>query len=156
MEHANNEATLLDMDSILDQTMDAVKDVPDYVTPTNGNYVLSVASSELKPGLPAKAGKEATAPRLVITYRIEEVLEAEGLPPATGSLFSEGFTGTAQGLEYFKKQVRKILNTDDLGSASVRDLLTGLPEVGAFNATVKVTKKGDYENVSIRPVHTAA
>lgn len=155
MQNANE--TLLDMDAILDQTMDAVKDVPDYVTPVTGNYVLSISSAELKKGLPAKDGKEATPPRLVITYAINEVLEVEGtlLPPATGSLFTEGFQTTEEGMEYFKKQAKKILNVDNLDGVSVRDLLNTLPEVAPFTAAVKVTKKGQYENVRVNPVHTA-
>lgn len=156
MENANE--TVLDMDAILDKTMDSVADVPDYITPATGNYILAVAAAELKKGLPAKDGKEATSPRLTITYRIEEVLEVEGsaLPPATGSLFTEGFQTTEQGLEYFKKQAKKVLNVDNLDGVSVRDLLSTLPEVAPFTAAVKTTKKGQYENTRINPVHEAA
>ena len=154
MQQADNE-TILDMDSILDSTLDAVADVPDYVTPPTGNYVLGIHSAELKKGLPAKGDKAATAPRLAITYRIDEVKETDALPPAVGALFSEGFQATEQGLEYFKKQVKKILNVDSVDGISIRDMLTTLPEVSPFLAQIKTSKNKDgYENCRITPVHS--
>ena len=149
--------TILDMDSILDSTLDAVADVPDYVTPSTGNYRLAISAAELKNGLPAKDGKAATPHRLTITYRIEEVLETEALPPAVGALFTEGFQATQQGLEYFKKQAKKLLNVDSVDGITIRDMLQALPELSVFDAQIKTTKnKEGYDNVRITPVYPAA
>lgn len=148
--------TILDLDSILDSTLDAVKDVPDYCNPPTGNYTLSIPSAELKAGLPAKDGKPATAPRLVITYKVEQTIETEGSPVADGTLFTEGFQANEQGLEYFKKQSKKLLNAESIDGISIRDLLGALPELPPFSAVLTTTKnKEGYENVRIRPVYEA-
>lgn len=148
--------TILDMDSLLDSNLAGVKDVPDFVTPPAGNYDLKVKEAKLeKYKQKAKDGKpEQEALRIRIMYEIEHVHDvvAGQLPPQTGSMFSESFTGTEDGLAYFKKQVKAILNVVDLGDATIRDLLSGLADA-QFKAAITVRKTGDYENVNVRPVH---
>lgn len=154
----NTSATILDIDSILDSTLDAVADVPDYLNPPTGNYILSVTEAEIKPGKPKTAKEEAKPARLVITYRVEETLETEGIPVPNQTLFTEGFQGTEEGLGYFKKQAKKLLNTDNLDGVSIRDINASLKEVQNFkarltNKTTKDDKTGrEYENVNVRPI----
>jgi hypothetical protein len=151
------DTTMLDLDSILDATLDSVKDVPDFVTPPTGIYMLSITKAELAKGLPAKAGKEATPPRLNITYRVDSTLECDTMPVADGSLFSEGFQTTEQGLEYFKKQAKKLLNADSVDGIPIRNMLEALPELSSFKAKI-VTKSNaaGYENARITPIYEAA
>ena len=150
--------TLLDIDSILDSQLDAVADLPDYLTPPTGTYVLNVIDAEIKPGKKAEAGKEAKAARIVITYSVAATKETDStMPVPDGSLFNEGFQGTEKGLEFFKKQAKKLLNVEDLNGVTIRDILASLKEVQNFDAivTVKQTKGDqgqDYENINVRPV----
>ena len=157
---ANN--TILDLDAMMDIEMDKVETLPDYVTPPAGNYVLEVKKAEIAKtdAMPAKGDKPAkpAGSKIRIQYAIEEVLEVAGneLPPSTGSMFSEQFTGTEDGVKFFKRQAMNILNVKDLTGAKMKDVLDGL--TGAkFKAKISIEKtKGDgdkvYENVRVRPV----
>lgn len=152
--------TILDLDTLLDSTLDTVVDLPDYLNPPTGNYVLSVIEAEIKQGKPAEGKEKAKPARIVLTYRVDQTVETEGMPVPDGTLFTEGFQGTEEGLGYFKKQAKKLLNIEDLNGVSIRDLLESLKDVQTFDAvlTNKVSKVGEkeYENVNVRPVFAAA
>lgn len=149
---SDNQTALLDLDALLDSNMDSVPEVPDYVTPPAGNYVLSIADAEIT----KTAGKDGKPDvvRLGITYKIEESTEVEGMPVADGSLFSERFTYNEQGLGYFKRQAKNILN-EDITGVSIRDVLSTLKDSTPFKAVITLTKSGEFTNVRVRPVHEA-
>lgn len=157
--NAKTSATILDLDAMMDMDMGEVETKPDYITPAAGTYILDIVKAEItKPK--AKEGKEEKPPRIVITYAIAETLECDDEPFPNGSMFSEGFQATEDGLGYFKKQAGKLLNVSDMTGAKLRDILDGLQEVKGVKAIITIRKsKGDngqeYENVNIRPVHTA-
>lgn len=155
------DTTILDLDALLDSTLDGVVDVPDYLNPPTGNYVLSIIEAEIKAGKAAEGKEKAKPARLVITYRVDSTKETDGVPVPDGSLFTEGFQGTEQGLEFFKKQAKKLLNVEDLNGVSIRDILSSLKEVQNFDAVLTNKKttsedgKREYENVNVRPVFAA-
>lgn len=150
--------TILDLDSLLDFTLDGVEDIADYINPPTGLYSLSIPEAEIKAGKKAeKPGDKAKAARIIITYKVEATKETEGLPVPDGTLFTEGMQGTEEGLKFFKKQARKLLNVDSLDGVSIRDILGSLKEVGVFDARIVLrTSKGDkgqdYENVNVTPI----
>lgn len=158
--NANTQAaTILDIDALLDSTLDSVPDMPDYLNPPTGNYVLSITEAEIKAGKPADPAKKqaAKAPRIVITYRVDQTIETDGVPVPDLTLFTEGFQGTEDGVAFFKKQAKKLLNVEDLSGVTIRDILEALKGVQNFNAMLKnVVSQGDggkeYENVNVRPV----
>ena len=145
-----NQTALLDLDAILDGNMDEVPDVPDYVTPPAGSYKLSIAEAELT----KTAGKDGKPDvvRLGITYRVDQSVEVEGQPVSDGSLFSERFTYNEQGLGYFKRQAKNILN-ENIDGVSIRDVLATLKDAPSFDAVITLTKSGEFTNVRVRPVH---
>lgn len=145
------DTTLLDLDSLLDGSLDAVADVPDYVTPPAGVYLLSIASAELVQDKD-KEGKARN--RLVIAYKVDATVEVEGtdLPVADGSLFSERFTYSEEGLGYFKRMAKNWLNADVTG-VSLRDILSTLADSPSTKAVITLAKSGEYTNVRVRPVH---
>lgn len=151
--------TILDMDSLLDSNLAGVKDVPDFIQPPAGNYGLKINDCKIeKYKTKAKDGKpEAEAMRIRLLYEVEEVIDvvAGQLPPASGSLFSENFTATEDGLAFFKKQAKQIMNVTDLGDTSLREIIGALKDV-SFKAAVSTRKSGEYENVNVRPVHDTA
>lgn len=152
----NNKNTILDLDELMDATLDAVADLPDFVTPPNGLYVLGIYEAEIKK--PKEAGK---ASRITLTYKVLQTIDTEGIPVADNSLFNEGFQGTEQGLEFFKKRAIKIMNVSDLNGVPLREILAGMKDV-EFKARIVVKNTKDaatgkeYENVDVRPIHDPA
>lgn len=145
--------TVLDLDSILDMTLDNVKDVPDFVNPPTGNYTLSI--EEAKFDIKTNKDKEKVG-RFSITYKVEETIDLASdkeLPVADGSLYSEGFTYSEDGIAYLKKQAKKILNVDSVDGVSLRDLLDSLKDVAPFKAKVVTQEKNGYINTRTTPVH---
>ena len=155
-----NQSTILDIDALLDSTLDSVPDMPDYLNPPTGNYTLSVIEAEIKAGKPADPAKKqaAKAARLVITYKVDSTIETDGIPVPDGTLFTEGFQGTEDGIAFFKKQAKKLLNVEDLSGVTIRDILEALKGVQNLSAMLKNTTtqsedgKREYENVNVRPI----
>lgn len=155
-------ATLLDLDALMDAEMDKVETLPDFVTPPAGSYILSVQEAKIeafeskaKDNKPAMKGN-----RIRVTYTVEKTLETSEMPVKDGSLFSESFMGTEEGLKYFKRAAMNILNVTDLSGARLKDILDGL-KGQQFKCKITIRKSddgkgGQYENVQIRPVHEAA
>lgn len=148
--------TILDLDNILDGNLAQTEDVPDYVNPPAGLYQLKLLDAKLeKFTLKKKAGvrdSDQQSARIKFQYEIVEVLDTKELPPAAGSLFSESFMANEDGLKYFKKQAKAILNVADFGDTSIRDILDGLKDA-EFKAAISIRKSGEFENTVVRPMH---
>ncbi|MGE4259194.1 MAG: hypothetical protein AB7F19_07620 [Candidatus Babeliales bacterium] len=150
-------ATILDLDAMMDQNMDEVETLPDFVQPPAGIYDLICTGAEIK------APKEKGKPSLIqVTYKVEkthEVVEGQ-LPVADGSLFSERFQGTEEGLKFFKKAAANILGVSEFEGAKLRDVMDGLKDA-AFKARITTRKsKNDegkeFENINIRAIREEA
>lgn len=158
------DTTLLDLDALLDGNLAAVPDVPDYVTPPEGTYMLSVADVTLDKQERTKDGKTIPVVVIVNTIKVEATLEAKGMPVADGSMFTERFTHSEEGLKYFKRFAKNVLNVTDVEDATLRDIFASLKESGAFMAVITHSishvgegeNKKEYTNVRMRPVHEAA
>lgn len=155
-------STILDLDSMMDTAMNTVKTLPDFITPPAGDYLLKVTEAKAeKYKQKAKDGQpEKDAMRLKIFYSVEKTLQCEGLPVKDGSLFSESFMATEEGLQFFKRQAINILNVADLDDATLKDVMVGLKDA-EFKARITIRMSpnpagGTYENVQVRPVHEAA
>lgn len=148
-------ATILDLDALLDTEMGKVETLPDYVTPGPSKLALKVVEAGIKDG---KKDKEGNGRRnIVIVYSITETLESDESPFPNGSLFSDRFQGTEEGLQYFKKQAMKILNVADMDGAKMRDILEALQNVEFQAAITNRKTKNDagqeFVNVNVRPLH---
>jgi hypothetical protein len=150
--------TILDLDALMDLDMGSVETLPDYVSPAAGSYVLGIADVTTKA---PKEGEKDKPSRIVLTYKIEETVECTEAPFPNGSLFTESFQATSEGVTYFKKQAVKLL-ASDLEGASMRDVFSGLKEMGPFKAviTTRTTKDAatgkEYTNINVRPIHDPA
>ena len=149
-------STILNIDALMDTQMDSVETMPDYVTPSKGVYQLKVKTAEITQGKEKDGVKQN---RISLTYEIMETVESEEAPFPNGSLFSERFTATEDGLKYFKKQALKIMNVTDASGATLRDIFDGLNNV-EFKAliTIRTSTGADgksYDNVQVRPLHDA-
>lgn len=150
-------ATILDLDAMLDESLDSVPDVPDFMNPPNGFYNLRLKEAKIeKYESKAKDGKPATSgTRIRVTTEVAETIECEGQPVPNGTLFSETFQGTEEGLGYFKARAIKVLNVGDVQGVPLRDILSSLAGVD-FQAKIKTKKSGDYENLVINVVPPVA
>lgn len=156
------QATILDLDSMLDIEMDKVETLPDFVTPPAGLYELEVTEAKTEKYLPKKSTDNPNPKetlRLKIFYKVVETLESVDLPVKNGSLFSESFQATEEGIKFFKRQALNILNVKDFEGAKLKDVMDGLKEA-VFKAKITIRKSanpagGEYENVQVRPIHDA-
>lgn len=156
-----SENTMLDLDNLLDETLDNVEDLPDYVEPSSGIYALSIPECKLETF--TKKGKdgqpdEPNQVRIRLTYRIDgiEEIETGGYPVQEGSLFSDTFMFNDMGKAVFKKMAKGILNADDVDGVPFRELFEALKGTEPFRAVITTKKNGQYTNTNVRPVHEEA
>lgn len=146
--------TILDLEAITDDVLDGIAEAPDYVTPPAGEYSLSVHDAIID----KYKDKEGNAKqRIKISYSINETLSlADKEPPVpNGSIFTETFTATEQGVSFFKKRVKEITGADDLtGVGGIPGMLDAIKGTDFdCRLTIKKSDKpggGFYENVQLR------
>lgn len=153
----------LDLSAMLDQTLDTVPDVPEFINPPAGQYTIEVMKSAVEQYTP-KSGTEEKS-RIKNSYKVVStiaVADSREQPVPDGTMFSETFTGTEEGLGYFKKAAKNILNASTLDGVPLREVMSSLTGV-QFNATISIkqTPKKDgsgdfYENIQLRVVPPAA
>ena len=151
-------ATILDLDALMDVKMNEIETLPDYITPPPGAYVLAIKDCTFDKYDVKENGKPTgqKGTRIKIVYAVVETvaLEAGHEPVPNGSLFSESFQGSDEGIKYFKKAAMNILGVTDFEGASLGDVKNELP--GAeFKAKITIRKTpGEagkvYENLTIR------
>lgn len=151
-------ATILDLDALMDTNLDSVPTVPDYITPPPGLYVLVVEEAKIEKYDIKEDGKKTgeVGNRIKIVYSVKEtvsVMEGED-PVPNGSLFSESFQGSDEGIKYFKKAAMNILGVTTFENATIRDVIDGI-KTAEFRARITIRRtKGDnnreYENLQIR------
>lgn len=153
--------TLLDLESMLEETLDNIPDAPDYVTPPAGEYILEVKDSAVDK-YSTKKEPDVEKQRLKNTYSIVETLSTatKEEPVPDGSIFTETFQATTDGLSYFKKRIASIMNVADVQGVSLADMMDSI-KGATFKARISIKKsKGvdgtEYENVQIRVVPSSS
>ena len=108
------ETTMLDLEGMLNESLDAIPEAPDFNNPPAGEYRLLCKDAAIdkyetkkEPGIQKQ--------RLKITYSIIETISTatKEQPVPDGSLFTETFMATETGLSYFKKRIKEIMNVSD-------------------------------------------
>ena len=153
---AENEAeTLLDLDDLDSLTLDDVDEAPEFMAPPSGKYKLGITQADIQAR--EKDGETKQSFRLI--YYVQQTLELanqdEDLVP-DGTLFSENFQATKQGLEFFKSRMKKLLG-DDLTGISIKDMLAFLPKqfnkdgdksiLTTMRKTITKQDGNEYENI---------
>jgi hypothetical protein len=152
--------TILDLDALLETNMDNVETLPDFVNPPAGVYMLKVEAAEVEKYKNKEQKDQARLKIRYVTQSTIELADSKELPVKDGSLFSESFMATEEGIKYFKRQALNIMNVDDAAGATLKDLMQGL--IGTeFKAKISIRRTpnpagGTYENVQVRPVWEAA
>lgn len=155
--------TLLDLEAMVGENMDNIPDAPDYTNPPAGEYRLEVREAKIDKYKPKAGG---TAQRLKITYSIQATLStaANEIPVPDGSMFTETFQATEQGLGYFKKRIKEVMGASDLNGVSLGDMMNSV-KGQAFDARITIKKSpkdpanpaaGEYENVQLKIIPAAA
>lgn len=159
MSETKPKATILDLDALMDVKMDAVETLPDYITPPPGLYVLAIHDCtfekyDVKDEQKKPTGQKGT--RIKIVYKIAQTVsvEAGNDPVPNGSLFSESFQGSEEGVKYFKKAAMNILGVTSFDGATLGDVKDGV-KGAEFQAKITIRKtQGEggkvYENLTIR------
>jgi hypothetical protein len=152
-----SDQTLLDLDAMLDNTLDNIEDAPDFLTPPAGEYVLQCIDANIdKYETKREPGIEKQ--RMKLTYSIVETISVAGNePPAPdNSRFTETFMATEQGLGYFKKRIKEIMGASDVTGVTLKDMMNSV-KGSTFKARLSIRKTTgkdgtEYENLQIRVV----
>lgn len=160
-------AVLLDLDAIMDTKVAGIENIADFITPPSGIYDLLVKDSKIEKFKVKDENKKETGEvgqRIVIQYEIKKVhsidqRSGEEVAPAEGSLFTERFQGTEDGLKYFKKTAGNIVGSFDFGDATIKDLIDGI-KTTEFKAKItarKSTYEGkEFTNITVRAANPVA
>lgn len=143
---------------MLTQTLDTVEEPAGFDTPPDGEYTLIINDAKIDSYKDKATGVDV--PRLKIIYAVAATIAtASGEQPvADGTLFSETFQGTEQGLGYFKKRIKEILAVDDVSGVTLGDMMESAKGtiIDARLSTKKTPKKdapGEFwENLNIKIV----
>lgn len=151
------ENTVLDLNSLMTESLDNIADMPDYSNPPAGEYSLEVKNCEVD-SYTAKDGTDKQ--RLKITYAVAQTIStADNEPPvADGTLFTETFMATEQGLSFFKRRIKDLMAADSVTGVTLADMMDSVKgAIVKARITIRKTAKpgvpGEfYENLNIRIV----
>lgn len=163
--NTNTENMTLDLGAMMEETLDDIPEAPDFTNPPAGEYILSVKEAKIetytaKPKANDPGGEKS---RLKLLYTIDKTLSVSGNEPPVpdGSMFSETFQATTQGVSYFKKRIKEIMNVSDMSGVTLGDMLNSVKGM-TFDARITVKKSPNpsdplspYENIQIRVVPPA-
>ena len=153
------ETQVLDLDTLCNETLDNIEEAADFQNPPAGEYNILVNECKID----KYSTKEGEAKqRIKITYSVLETISiASDEPPVpNGTLFTETFTATEQGLSFFKKRAREVMDVSDTAGVTLGDMMSSI-KGASFTCRVSIKKSpkpggGDYENIQIRVVKPAA
>ena len=149
----------LDLGAMMETTLDTIPDAPDFNNPPAGEYRLSVTECKVDTYEPKKEpGVEKQ--RIRISYKVEQTVSVAGNEPPVpdGSMFSETFMATEQGLGYFKKRIKELMNASDLAGVSLGEMMESVKGISCdARITIRKTPNPDdkdnpYENLNIRVI----
>ena len=95
-------STLLDLESLADESLEYIAEAPEFINPPAGDYTLRSVSGEIK-SFENEDGTTKQSIRVVIAVKEALELVADEPPVPEGSLFSLSFQGTKEGVGAFKR-----------------------------------------------------
>ena len=156
---SDNKQEALDLGAMLETNLDSIPDAPDFTIPPAGEYRLTLKDCSIDT-YETKKEPGVEKQRLKNLYVIEKTVSVAGNEPpvSDGSMFSETFMATEQGLGYFKKRIKEIMNASDLSGVSLKDMMESVKGT-SFDARITIKKSPNpndpntpYENVNIRVI----
>lgn len=133
--------SLLGLEDLESLSFDDIEEAPGFVVPPEGSYrlVLDKACIETY-----KTKEEPNKPKRRIAhymkvYKVHELVDPKEKAPSEGSMFSERWQISSDGLKYWKTRAKTILNTDTTGM-QLGDVIKLLNE-GDFVFDAKIRHK---------------
>lgn len=117
----------LDLGALLDSTLDNIEEAPDFALPPPGEVRIRCEEIKTEKYTPKpKDGKVLPeTQRLRFNYSLVHTYSVSNdeQPIPDGSLFSETYQGTEEGLSYAKKRIREILNVESVDGVTLRVMM---------------------------------
>lgn len=155
--NAETKKATLDLGAMMESTLDDIPDAPDFANPPAGEYKLEVKEAKVE-NYKTKKEPDVEKQRLKILYAVVATVSVAGKEPPVpdGSMFSETFQPTEEGLSYFKKRIKEVMNASELTGVSLGDMMNSVKGM-VFDArvTIRISKGDngqDYENVNLRVI----
>lgn len=147
----------LDLGAMMEDSLDDIPEAPEFVIPPPGLYSLEIKEAKVET-YQTKKEPEVDKQRMKIIYGISETVAISGNEPPVpdGSLISETFQGTREGLSYFKSKIKAIMNVSDLAGVSLKDMMESV-KGASISARITIRKSpnpegGEYENVTVKVI----
>lgn len=116
---AKTQATLLDLESMMDDSLDHIQEAPDFIQPPAGDYDLVTKGGKITK-FENDDGTESQSIQVTIAVvETRELVSSDEPPVPNGSLFTIRFQGTQDGLGMFKREVKKIAGVEDLNGVTI-------------------------------------
>lgn len=158
--------TLLNLEDLLNASMDDIEEAAGFVTPSDGTYQLAVNSCKIeKYKAKDESGVTKEKHRIKFIYQVLQCLEkanAEDPDTPVNGLFSEVFQLNETGLKYFKTRANGILSTTEglnLGESikAINDSCAVVKATTKIKETPKKDAEGhdtgkNYLNVQVRVI----
>lgn len=150
----------LDLGAMLDSSLDNITEAPDFINPPSGDYRLRCKEVKIDK-YKSKDEPNVEKQRLKIYFETVSTLKLadEKEPPVPdGSIFTETFMATEEGLGYFKKRGREIMNVENVDGVALRDIMASIAGQEfngriSYRTTPNKNKPGEvYTNLQLRVI----
>ena len=142
-------ATLLDLESLADESLEDIAEAPEYINPPAGDYILRSVSGEIRT-YEEDDGTTKQSIRIVIAVKEALELVSDEPPVPEGSLFSLSFQGTKEGLGAFKREIRKMTGLEVLQPMTLNEYFQMLETELEFRGRISYRKFKDREYINLR------
>ena len=142
-------ATLLDLESLADESLEDIAEAPEYINPPAGDYILRSVSGEIRT-YEEDDGTTRQSVRVVIAVKEALELVSDEPPVPEGSLFSLSFQGTKEGLGAFKRELRKMTGEESLPAMTLNEYFQMLETELEFQGRISYRKFKDKEYINLR------
>jgi len=142
-------ATLLDLESLADESLEDIAEAPEYINPPAGDYTLRSVSGEIRT-YEEDDGTTRQSIRIVIAVKEALELVSDEPPVPEGSLFSLSFRGTQEGLGVFKRELRKMTGLEVLQPMTLNEYFEMLETELEFQGRISYRKFKDKEYINLR------
>ena len=142
-------ATLLDLESLADESLEDIAEAPEYINPPAGDYILRSVSGEIRT-YEEDDGTTRQSVRVVIAVKEALELVSDEPPVPEGSLFSLSFQGTKEGLGAFKRELRKMTGEESLPAMTLNEYFQMLETELEFQGRISYRKFKDREFINLR------
>ncbi len=142
--------TLLDLEALADESIDDIKEAPEYINPPAGDYEVITKSGTIKS---FTNDKDEVSQSIQVTLAVVKTLElvSDAEPPVPEeSLFTLRFQGTTDGLGMFKRELRKMSGLEKLPAMTLNECFEMLETEMQFNARISYRKFKDKEYLQLR------